>query len=429
MTDSKLPLPAASRRRDRRVHPGAARHSTQAGSPAWLFVVKILAATLVVVLVSGVSVGAVSVWNLGTRIQDNAVDITDPEDTTPPQIGAITGSFNILVVGVDNDAQQAEAYGDRDATLNDVNILLHVSADHTSATVVSIPRDLITAQPACTDPTTGETTSARTGVSFNTSFARGGLSCVVNTASQLTGLEIDYAAQMSFDAVVQMTDAVGGVPVCLAEPIKDDYSGLDLPAGTNTISGTTALSFLRSRHGVGDGSDLARISSQQVYMSALLRQLKSDETLTNFSKLYQLANVAATNVRLSTSLTSLDTMVSMAQSLNTVDLATMALVQYPGTTEDSRYPGKVVPTLELADKLFAAIAADTPIALADDSFGTGSTLDPNAVVETPVPTATATPLPGETAAPVETPIPTESDMTGLVGQTADQQTCSVAFGN
>jgi hypothetical protein len=134
-------------------------------------------------------------------------------------------------------------------------------------------------------------------------------------------------------------------------------------------------------------------------------------------------------VRLSTSLTSLDTMVSMAQSLNTVDLATMALVQYPGTTEDSRYPGKVVPTLELADKLFAAIAADTPIALADDSFGTGSTLDPNAVVETPVPTATATPLPGETAAPVETPIPTESDMTGLVGQTADQQTCSVAFGN
>jgi LCP family protein required for cell wall assembly len=431
MTDSNLPLPAAARRRDRRIHPGAARHSTRAGSPAWVFVTKVIASALAIVLVSGVSVGAVSVWNLGNRIQDNAVDIADPADTTPPQIGAITGSFNILVVGVDNEENQAEAYGYREGTLNDVNILLHVSADHTSATVVSIPRDLITAQPSCTDPNTGETTSSRTGVAFNTAFSRGGLGCVVSTAAQLTGLEIDYAAQMSFNAVVQMTDAIGGVPVCLAEPIKDDYSGLNLPAGTNTISGTTALSFLRSRKGVGDGSDLARISSQQVYMSALLRQLKSNDTLTDFSKLYQLANVAATNVRLSTSLTSLDTMVSMAQSLNTVDLATMALVQYPGTTGDSRYPGKVVPTKALADKLFAAIAADTPIALADDSFGSGSTLDPNAAAPTPTatPLPTSTPLPGETAAPVETPIPTETDMSGLVGQTADQQTCSVAFGN
>jgi LCP family protein required for cell wall assembly len=297
---------------------------------------------------------------------------------------------------------------------------------------VSIPRDLITAQPACTNPTTGETTAAQFAASFNTAFGRGGLSCVVSTAAQLTGLEIDYAAQMSFNAVVQMTDAVGGVPVCLVEPIKDDYSGLDLPAGTNVISGTAALSFLRSRHGVGDGSDLARISSQQVYLSALLRQLKSDETLTDFGKLYQLANVATSNVRLSTSLTSLDTMVSMAQSLNTVDLATMALVQYPGTTSDPRYPGKVVPVEDLADELFAAIAADVPIALADDSIGVGSTLDPNAVVETPAPTATplptGTPLPGETAAPVETPVPTETAMAGIVGQTADQQTCSVASG-
>jgi LCP family protein required for cell wall assembly len=409
------------------------RHSRHSGGSAAAFVLKLVAVALAVVLVSGFSVATATVWKFSTAINDNAIDISDPDDTTPPQIGAITGSFNILVVGVDNDADQAESFGERDATLNDVNILLHVSADHTTATVVSLPRDLITAQPACTDPETGDTSSAQRNVALNTSFARGGLSCVVSTVSALTDLEIDYAAQMSFNAVVQMTDAVGGVSVCLDGDIVDTDSGLNLPAGTNVISGQTALSFLRTRHGVGDGSDLSRISSQQVYMSALLRQLQSEETLTNFSRLYQLANVAATNVRLSTTLTSIDTMVSMAQSLSTVDLSTMALVQYPGTTGDPNFPGKVMPSVDLADELFAKIAADEPVVLAEDSLGSGSTLDTTTPTETPVTPetpaateapATETPVDGSTPTPEET----SAAIDGLTGQTAAQQTCSVAAG-
>ena len=428
MTDSKLPPPAASRRRDRRALYDVPRHSRQGGGSATAFVLKILAASLAVVLVSGFTVATATVWNLSTAIKDNAIDITDPDDTTPPQIGSITGSFNILVVGVDNDADQDAAFGARDATLNDVNILLHVSEDHTTATVVSLPRDLITAQPACTDTETGRTSSAQRNVALNTAFARGGLSCVVSTVADLTDLEIDYAAQMSFNAVVQMTDAVGGVSVCVAEDIVDTDSGLNLKAGVQEISGQVALSFLRTRHGVGDGSDLSRISSQQVYMSALLRQLQSDETLTNFSRLYQLANVAATNVRLSTTLTSLDTMVSMAQSLSTVDLSTMALVQYPGTTGNPAYPGKVMPSQDIADELFAKIAADEPVTLAEDSLGSGAALDESVPTETPVvpetPIATETPVDGSTPLP-ET---TSAAINGLTGQTAAQQTCSVSSG-
>jgi anionic cell wall polymer biosynthesis LytR-Cps2A-Psr (LCP) family protein len=183
MTDHKLPPPAASRRRDRRTIYAVPRHSRHRGGSATAFVLKLIAVGLAVVLVSGVSVATATVWNLSTAIQDNAIDIADPDDTTPPQIGAITGSFNILVVGVDNDADQSEAFGERDATLNDVNILLHVSADHTTATVVSLPRDLITAQPACTDSETGNTSSAQRNVALNTAFARGGLPCVVSTVS------------------------------------------------------------------------------------------------------------------------------------------------------------------------------------------------------------------------------------------------------
>ena len=278
MTDRTPPPPSLPRRRDRRAVTEVPRHGRLKRPSHWRGLVALVGAAVAVVAVSATSVGVITVANLGGRIQDNAVDISNPDESTPPQIGPINGSFNLLVVGVDNDVDQDAAYGERDGVLNDVNILLHVSADHTSATVVSIPRDLITDQPRCTDPTTGTTSPAQSDVAFNSAMGRGGLGCVVNTAEELTGLDIPYAAQMSFNAVVQMTDAVGGVPVCLSDDIKDDYSGLDLKAGTNVISGSTALQFLRTRHGVGNGSDLSRISSQQVYMSSLLRQIKSDDT-------------------------------------------------------------------------------------------------------------------------------------------------------
>jgi len=426
MTDRTPAPPSLPRRRDRRAVTEAPRHGRLKRPSNWRGLVALVGAAVAVVAVSATSIGVITVANLGGRIQDNAVDISNPDESTPPQIGPINGSFNLLVVGVDNDVDQDAAYGERDGVLNDVNILLHVSADHTSATVVSIPRDLITDQPRCTDPTTGTTSPAQSDVAFNSAMGRGGLGCVVNTAEELTGLDIPYAAQMSFNAVVQMTDAVGGVPVCLSDDIKDDYSGLDLKAGTNVISGSTALQFLRTRHGVGNGSDLSRISSQQVYMSSLLRQIKSDDTLMNFSRLYSLANVAATNARLSTTLTSVDTMVSMAQSLRTVNLETMALVQYP-VTDDPDFPSKVVPVASLADELFATIAADQPVVLDDDALGNGSQLNPDVPVEEPAPSVDpAVPTDGSvTGSP--TPEPTTSALGGIKGQTAQQETCSVGF--
>jgi LCP family protein required for cell wall assembly len=426
MTDRIPPPPSAPRRRDRRAVTEVPRHGRLPRNSGWRGLLLAVAMVLAVVVVSAGSIAAITVYNLGTQIQDNAVDISSPDDTEPPQIGAINGSFNLLVVGVDNDVDQDAAYGEREGVLNDVNILLHVSADHTSATVVSIPRDLITDQPRCTNTESGVTSPAQTNVAFNSAMERGGLACVVNTTEELTGLDIPYAAQMSFNAVVEMTDAVGGVPVCLSDPIQDDYSGLNLPAGTSVISGSTALQFLRTRHGVGDGSDLSRISSQQVYMSSLLRQIKSDDTLLNFSRLYALANVAATNARLSESLTSIDTMVSMAQSLRTVNLETMALVQYP-VADDPDFPSKVVPVEPLANELFAAILADQPVVLDDESLGSGSELNPDVPVEEPAPTADPTTPPDGTSTETPTPEPTASALGGIKGQTAQQETCSVGF--
>ena len=187
---------------------------------------------------------------------------------------------------------------------NDVTMLLHVTADHTSATVVSFPRDLVSI-PLC-----GKSISS---TMLNSTLSRG-LSCTVQTIEKMTGLTIPYAGVITFDGVTGTSNAVGGVAVCLATAVEDPYTDpqLDLAAGQQTLVGSTALSFLRSRHGVGDGSDLGRISNQQVFLSALTRKITSDGVLSNPLTLYKLANSALSNVKLSDTLTNPTTLVSIA---------------------------------------------------------------------------------------------------------------------
>ncbi|MEJ3405726.1 LCP family protein [Rathayibacter sp. YIM 133350] len=424
--------PSLPSRRSKRVQP--IRHGRQPRNHWALSILKATGITLVVALITGTSVGAFALGELNKSVASNAIDISNgAKGATPapvPHIGAIDGGFNFLLVGTDNDANQGDAYGERDATLNDVNILLHVSADHKSGVVVSIPRDLVVAHPDCTDPTTGKTFDAMSARPFNEAFERGGLGCVVATAQKLTGLDIPYAGTVSFNGVIAMTDAIGGVPVCVNEPIDDPYTGLNLPAGNTTISGATALAFLRNRHGVGDGSDLSRISAQQAYMSSLMRTMKSASTLTDVGKLYSLARAAATNVKLSSNLASLDAMVAMAYALKDVNLDQLVFVQYPGTTGDPDFPGKVMPQRDLAEQLFAAITADKPISLDANALGEGVVSDPSV----PAPTDTAAPAPdapaptdGATAAPTGTPSTAGPEVIdGLKGQTANTQTCAKA---
>jgi LCP family protein required for cell wall assembly len=408
------------------------RHARRHGGRPLLVVLSVVAMTLAVVLVGTTSVTAIAGFNLASTVKANSVEILDVDEQPPPSIGEYSGAFNILVVGADNDPGQGEDYGERETTLNDVNLLLHVSADHTNAVAVSFPRDLIVDHPECTDAD-GVEYGESYGEPINGAMRRGGLSCVVRTVEQLTGLSIPYAGQVSFDAVVQMTDAIGGVTVCLTDALEDPWIPLSLPAGYSEISGASALGFLRSRHGVGDGSDLGRISSQQQYLSSLMRKIKSEETLTDLGKLYSLANVVANNVRLSSTLTSVDTMISMAQALRTIDLDKIVFVQYPGYTDDPNYPGKVVPLSEQADELFALIAADQPFTLGEGSQGVGTVADPNVAVpveptvpEVPVdPEAPIDPVVPDGTAP-ETPVeagPTVLD--GVTGQRADQATCAV----
>jgi hypothetical protein len=184
----------------------------------------------------------------------------------------------------------------------------------------------------------------------------------------------------------------------------------------HTLSGYEALQFLRTRHGVGDGSDLGRISNQQVFLSSLMRTIKSADTLANPIKLYALAKAAVGNMVLSESLNNVNTMVQIALALKDISLDKVVFIQYPTGT----VAGGVQPVPSAAKALMTAIKADQPVAL---SGGTGPG-QIGSVLETPTPapkaptTGTAAPTAPATGAPV-TVLPSQ-----VTGQTAAEQTCS-----
>ncbi|GLK15681.1 hypothetical protein GCM10017602_01630 [Herbiconiux flava] len=386
------------------------------------FVLKWVAIAAAVALISVVSITAYAVTSVTQQFSSNAVDIGNPTaapPAPPPFLGAYEGGFNLLVVGTDNDPNQGVSFGERDATLNDVNILLHVSADHQNAVVVSFPRDLVIPQPECTDPATGTVNEASDAEALNDAWGRGGLACTAATISGFTGVDIQYAAATSFDGVIELTNAVGGVEVCLTGDIADTDSGLYLSAGRTVIQGQDALAFLRNRKGVGDGSDLSRIGSQQQYLSSLLRKIKSESTLSDITKVYGLAQAAAQNIKPSTSLQSPDSMVSLALTLKDIDLAKVVFVSYP-VAEYVNDINKVQPVPELADQLFTKILADQPFTLSPDSAPTGSA-DEGEAAPDPAPTDAAPPA---DAAPTDSAA-TPEVIEGLSGQNAAEETCAV----
>ena len=401
--------------------PSVARHGRLKTSSAWKTVAKVAASVVAVTLISGSAVAAYAAWDLASTAQPTVTLGNEEVLEGVPDVGAMEGGVNLLIVGSDSRQGQGDGFGDPDeetAVLNDVTMLMHISEDHTNASVVSFPRDMLIDVPECTDPEDPSSTLDELyGVKMNTVLSYGGLGCVVKTVETELGITIPFAGIVQFMGVAGLSEAVGGVEVCVAEPIEDEYTGTFLEAGNHTLSGVAALQFLRTRHGVGDGSDLARISNQQVFLSSLARTLQSNGTLADPVKLYSIAKAALANMQLSDSLMDPTRMISIAKALKDTDLDKIAFIQYPTAYAEG---GAVAPT-DSAEYVRTALQNDLPVtfdpaAQADSEFGTVA--DPNAAP--PAEEAPAEEAPAETApAPTAEALPAD-----VTGQTAAETRCS-----
>ena len=417
-----------SRKTSRRVVRLPIRHGRLQRPSAIRGALSIVGIGALVILVSVAAVSGIAVWQTLSTIKPGVhlVQLAGQKAVPPPQVGSISGAVNLLLAGTDTRSGQAgfqnkaDLAGSSGAGNNDVTMVLHISADHTHAVVISIPRDELVTIPACPQPN-GKVRPGASMAMFNSTVSRGGLPCVVLAAEQLTGLNIQYAALISFDGVIGMSNAVGGVTVCLATPVVDPYVGLNLGAGQVTLQGADALAFVRSRHGVGDGSDLGRISNQQMFLSALMRKVSSEGVLDNPLTLYKLANAAVSNMQFSDTLASPTTMVAIALALKHISLNNIVFVQYP-TKSDPAYPGRVVAEQPDDSILNADLAADSPLILS--KLGRATVLapaTPGASTASGTPTSTSSGTPTGTASlPPTAGVALPGDVTG---QTADQQTC------
>jgi LCP family protein required for cell wall assembly len=249
------------------------------------------------------------------------------------------GVLNILILGSQTRDGQGPGFGyDPDTNLSDNLLLVHLDATHTHATVVSIPRDTMVYEPACRSRFGGGIVPAQQQAIIDGAMNLGGPSCAVATVEHLTDIRMDHFIEFTFNSFRTMVDTLGGVEVCLPQAVNDPYSNLHLGAGRHLITGNQALAFVRTRHGVGDGTDLGRIELQQEFFSSLIQKIESQGTLDNPVQLYDIANTATQSVTVDPGLGSISRLLSLAATLRhlhtkNVTFVTMPTVLDPANTD------------------------------------------------------------------------------------------------
>ncbi|MDQ1016957.1 LCP family protein [Streptomyces afghaniensis] len=316
-------------------------------------------------LVLGVGSAGWAYWHLDDNIQsvdiDNALGDNRPPKPvimpSPSASAALPGeALNILVLGSDSrsgEENQRLGGGDSSGARSDTAMVVHLDAGRTSATVVSIPRDTLVTRPSCPRPSGGSTAVAHDSM-FNNAYAVGGPACAVKTVESMTGVRMDHYIEIDFSGFAKLVDALGGVTVTTDEDIADDDSHLRLKAGTHHLDGTRALALARTRHGIGDGSDLGRIGLQQKLVKALLDQIAAQDLLTDPAKLYRAADAVTAGLTTDTGLDSLGELTRLAQSVRGLSASAVRTVTMPVVRAPSD-PNRVVAEEPEARKLWESL--------------------------------------------------------------------------
>ncbi|MDQ0820953.1 LCP family protein required for cell wall assembly [Arthrobacter sp. V4I6] len=368
---------------------GPARHlGIPRRLPAWL---KIGTAVVSVLLVGVLAFGAYWVVRLQGNI--SKASLGAGSSTTERAVNESHDRMQILILGSDTRDGKNSQYGTADDSTgyghSDVMMLMDISADNKRVNVVSFPRDLLVDIPKCRDQETRTDYPAQQDVMINAAMSEAGIGCAVDTVNKLTGLEVDHFMMADFNAVKELSNAVGGVEVCISDAVFDPDSQLRLPKGTSAVQGEQALAFLRTRHAFADGGDLGRIKAQQGFLSSLTRKMKDEGTLGNPAKMLQIADVVTRNLTVNEGLASIPTLLAVGNRLKDIDVGKVAFVAVP-TVPAAIDPNRLQMAEPAASQLFAAMRKDIDL--------TNPTASPTNPTASPAdPGASAAPTASETA--------------------------------
>lgn len=276
--------------------------------------------------------------------------------------------MNVLLVGTDGrdriSEQERKQYrlGGRPCNCTDTMMIVHLSQDRQRASVVSLPRDSYAELPEHVDQNTGKRHGPHP-VKLNAAYAEGGPALTVRTVEKMTNLKIDHYLEVDFTSFMRTVDVLGGVRICTAEPVKDSHTGLDLPAGTHTLSGGQALQYVRSRH-IDGASDLGRMKRQQHFLAALIDQATSSRVLLNPLKFRDVTTAVLGSVRADKSFRT-DELLDLGRAMRNFSPSSSEFATVP--IAQVAHPVKGVGSTvkwdrARADQLFRALREDRPLA-------------------------------------------------------------------
>lgn len=325
-------------------------------------VLGVVAGAVVVTSIAGAGMQYATA-RLGENINTVGFDTSDPSRPAADLIDPVTQSYtatNILLMGSDTRSGAGDdKYGNPDIMSNarsDTTILLHLSADRTWATAVSIPRDTWMKLPTCKRPGSDQVVGGYES-KFNAAYEMAGPGCTVKGVEEMTGLTIDHFVVIDFAGFKNVIDALGGVEVCLTQAVDDKDAKLTLSAGTSLLNGEQALGFVRARKTLGDGSDLSRIKRQQAFLSSMIRTATSSELLLNPVKLYGVLDAATQSLTTDPGLGDVTNLRNLALSARTISPSNIAFLTVPWL---ERGDGEnVVLDEERAAPLWQSMADDT----------------------------------------------------------------------
>jgi LCP family protein required for cell wall assembly len=275
---------------------------------------------------------------------------------------ADTSGTNWLLVGSDSregltksERKELHTGKDEGSQRTDTIMLIHID-ESGKPTLVSLPRDSYVTIPAHT-ALDGSTIEDRKN-KINTAYGKGGAPLLVETVERNTGLHIDHYMEVGFKGIRDITDAVGGVNMCVPSDVTDKNSGLNLLAGCQELDGKNALAYVRMRYADPMG-DLGRIERQQQFLSSVMKKVATPAVLLNPISMWSLvdAGTSSVNVGEGDSVMDVGTLARAMRGLSNGS-GTLTTVPVSQTDANTAAGSSVIWDEEAARELFVSLGAN-----------------------------------------------------------------------
>ena len=253
--------------------------------------------------------------------------------------GAIadTAGTNWILVGSDSregltkaERKELRTGADEGSQRTDTLMVIHIT-DEGTPTLVSLPRDSYVIIPAHTALDGMEVTDRRNKI--NTAYSKGGAPLLVETVERNTGLRIDNYMEIGFKGIRDITNAVGGVNMCVPADVTDENSGLNLLAGCQELDGRNALAYVRMRYADPRG-DLGRVERQQQFLSSVMKKAATPAVLLNPVSMWKLVDASTGSVNVGTG-DSVQDLANLAIAMRSLSNGQGALLTVPVTTANA----------------------------------------------------------------------------------------------